>query len=227
MTLRVAAAATVLSTAVASCSVSTAGHGVGAETLGHAPKPVAAAALSDLLLGISEAGSVMGAKLSVVSSGHELNENKPLDDGCLVWSEAQRRNYDGSDWTAVREVEMRDRPDNSDNIVYEAVVAFTDAAAAHEFYASQKVEWARCDDRRVDLHDAGDPSSHYWTLSRATEDQGVLTLTRSEEEDPGWSCQHAMTVKNNVVVDVSACAMNVADRGAELVQRIAAKVNDQ
>ena len=122
---------------------------------------------------------------------------------------------------------MRDRPTDSDNIVYEAVVAFADAAGAQEFYARQQAEWARCDDRRVDLHDAGDPNSHYWTLSKATEDQGVLTLTRSEDEDPGWSCQHAMTVKNNVVVDVSACAMNIAERGAELARRIAEKINDQ
>jgi serine/threonine-protein kinase len=225
-TLRVGVAAALLVAAVASCSVTTAGHGVGAATLGHAPQPVPASALSDLLLGISEAGSVMGARLSVVSSGRELNENKPLDDGCLVWSEAQRHNYEGSGWTAVREVEMRDRPTNSDHIVYEAVVAFADAAAAQDFYSGQKVEWVRCDDRRVDLHDAGDPNSHYWTLSSAREQQGVLTLTRSEEEDPGWACQHAMTVKNNVVVDVSACAMGIADRGAELAQRIADNVND-
>ena len=36
-----------------------------------------------------------------------------------------------------------------------------------------------------------------------------------------------MTVKNNVAVDVSACAMDVADRGGELAQRIADKINDQ
>ena len=79
----------------------------------------------------------------------------------------------------------------------------------------------------MDLHDPGDPNPHYWILTTATEEQGVLTLTRSQETNPEWSCQHAMTVKNNVAVDVSACAMDVADRGAELAQRIADKINDQ
>ena len=36
-----------------------------------------------------------------------------------------------------------------------------------------------------------------------------------------------MTTKNNVVVDLSACAMDVDDRGAELAQRIADKIYDQ
>lgn len=223
-----AVVAVALCVATVSCSTTTSGHVVGAPNLGHAPRPVATAALSGLLLSTSEAGDIMGARLAVADSSQGLYENQPLDDGCLVWAEAQRHTYQDSGWTAVRVQELRDRPDaNADHIVYQSVVAFPDAAGAHAFYEGQQGEWRRCDDRRVDLRDPGDPDAHYWSLNTATEDDGVLTITRSEQDLPGWSCQRAMTAKNNVIVDLSACAMDVDDRGARLTERIAAKIDDQ
>lgn len=211
----------------AGCTATTNGNVVAADTLGHAPQPISASALSTLLLSTAEAGTVMDAPLHLVRSSRSLYENKPLDDGCLVWAEAQRHTYEGSGWTAIRDQELRDRPTDSDHIVYQAVVTFPDAASAHELVDAQKTEWSRCDDQRVDLHDPGDPNTHYWSLNTATEQDGVLTITRSEQDLPGWACQHAMTTRNNVVVDVSACAMDIDDRGADLAQRIADKIDEQ
>lgn len=102
-------------------------------------------------------------------------------------AEAQRHTYQDSGWTAVRVQELRDRRDGTaDHIVYQSVVAFPDAARAHEFFSGQETEWKRCDDRRVDLqHDPGDPAAHYWSLNTATDDDGgVLTITRSEVRGP-------------------------------------------
>jgi len=210
----------------AGCTVSTNGTVVAAPTLGQAPRPVPTAALSSVLLSSREAGSVMGASLSVASSRQGLYENRPLDDGCLVWGQAQRHTYEGSGWTAVRVEELRDRPGDADHIVYQAAVAFPDAASAHDFFAGQESVWSGCDDRRVDLRDPGDPDAHYWSLNTATEQQGVLTITRSQEDNPGWSCQRAMTVTNNVVVDLAACAMDVDDRGVELALLIVDKIDE-
>ena len=87
-------------------------------TLGHAARPIPTAALSQQLLSSSEVGAVMGASLSVTNSSHGLYENEQLEDGCLVWAEAQRHTYEGSGWTAVRVQELLDRPGNADHIVY-------------------------------------------------------------------------------------------------------------
>ncbi|PJE03531.1 MAG: hypothetical protein CK429_32505 [Mycobacterium sp.] len=79
------AMAVALCVATTSCSITTtSGRVVAAPTLGHAPRPVAAAALSGLLLSTSEAGDIMGAHLTIANSSHGLYENQPLDDGCLV-----------------------------------------------------------------------------------------------------------------------------------------------
>lgn len=222
-----ATAAAALGVLATGCTVTTDGAVVAAATLGQAPLPVPTSQLSDALLSAREAGSIMGATLSLTRSRHSMFDNEPLDDGCLVWADAQRHTYEGSGWTAVRVQELRDRPDDSDHIVYQSVVAFPDAASAQELFADQQGEWARCDDRRVDLHDPDDPDAHYWSLNAAAVEHGVLTITRSAEEFPGWGCQHAMTARNNVVVDVSACAIDVDDRGAELARRIAERIDDQ
>lgn len=226
--LRRISVALALCVLTAGCTVTTGGHVVAAPTLGRAPEPLPAHALEDLLLDTSDIGTIMGARVDVIESGDSMYRNQPLDDGCLVWAEAQQYSYQGSGWTAVRVQQLRDRRDDADHIVYQAVVAFPDAMAASEFYESQVSEWGQCDDQRVDLHDAGDPNAHYWTLSEAADENGILTITREQEESTrGWSCQRALTAENNVVADVSACAYDVDDRGAQIAEQIANKIAEQ
>lgn len=205
--------------------MTTDGRVVAAPTLGHAPQPLPPAALSGLLLDSGDVGDIMDAHMEVVASGDTMYTNRPLEDGCLVWAEAQEYSYEGSGWTAVRVQELKDHRDRADHIAYQAVVTFPEAMTAHNFYAGQVTGWANCDNRRVDLHDPGDPHPHYWMLNKAAVDDGVLTVTRFQEEGAdGWACQRALTTANNVVVDVSACADHVGDRGAQIAKRIAKKI---
>lgn len=213
-----------LSALIAGCTVTTDGSVVAAPTLGRAPQPLPASALSGLLLAPAEIGSIMASRMQVVDSSDAMYTNAPLEDGCLVWAEAQKYSYEGSGWSAVRVQELKDRPARPDHLAYQAVVSFPTGLAAHDFYASQVSGWARCDNRRVDLHDAGD-SAHYWVLSKTRVEDGVVTITRVQEEGGGtWACQRALTAARNVVVDVSACADNVEDRGVQIAQRIAKKI---
>lgn len=209
----------------AGCTVTTGGTVVAAPTLGHAPPPLPPSALSGLLLDTGDLGSIMDAHMEVVASADTMYTNRPLDDGCLVWAEAQDYTYQGSGWTAVRVEELKDHRGSPDHIAYQAVVAFPDGSAAHDFYAGQVTGWANCDNRRVDLHDQSDPTPHYWLLSKARAEDGVLTITRTQQGGAeGWACQRAMTTANNVVIDVSACADQVGDRGAQIAKRIAKKI---
>lgn len=218
-------AAVILAVAVltAGCTVTTGGRVVAASTLGRAPQPLPASALPGLLLDPDEISSVLGGGVHIIDSSDAMYTNAAGPDGCLVWAEAQQLNYQGSGWTAVQLQKLEDRHDNPDHIAYQAVVAFPDGLGAHVFYTGQVAGWAHCDDRRVDLHDAGD-SAHYWSLSKSVDNAGVLSIMRAEEENPGWSCQHALTAKLNIVVDVNACAYSVGDRGVQLAKKIADKI---
>lgn len=225
LTGRHALAVLALSALTAGCTETVDGTVVAAPTMGHAPQPLPTSALSGLLLSPTEIGSIMSARMEVVDSGDTMYTNRPLADGCLVWAEAQDYSYQGSGWTGVRVQQLKDRRENADHIAYQAVVAFPAGLAAHDFYASQVTAWANCDDRRIDLHDPGDPVAHYWTLSKARVEDGVLTITRVQEEGGGsWACQRALTASNNVVVDISACAENVGDRGVQIANQIAKKI---
>jgi hypothetical protein len=213
-----------LSALTAGCTVTTNGTVVAAPTLGHAPQPLPSSALAGLLLDTGEIGSIMAASMEVVDSADTMYTNSPLADGCLVWAEAQDKVYQGSGWTAVQVQELRDHPDNADHVAYQAVVSFPQALDAHDFYAGQLTSWANCDNRRVKLSDPGDQNEGYWSLSKASDDDGVLTIVRVEEGGEGWSCQRALTATNNIVIDVSACSDNIDDRGAQIAKRIAMKV---
>ena len=221
-------------TAVAVCALATgctatvSGTVTTAPTLGRAPKPLPDSALPGLLLSASDIGSIMGTGMNVVETSDSLYANQPLAGGCLVWSEAQQANYKGSGWTAVHVAHLSDRTDNPDNIVYQAAVTFPDGQRSHDFFNAQANEWARCDDRRVDLHDPWDPNSHYWALSKTNYVDGVLTITRIEEDDPRWACQRGLTVANNVVADVSTCDYSDPnDPAVQIAKKIARNIENR
>ncbi len=139
---RYALAVLALSALTTGCTVTTGGRVVGAPTLGHAPQPLPPSALSGLLLDPGDVGAIMDAHMELVDSGDTMYTNRPLEDGCLVWAEAQDYSYQGSGWTAVRVQQLKDHPDRADHIAYQAVVAFPGALAAHDFYAGQVTGWA-------------------------------------------------------------------------------------
>ncbi len=199
------AAALALCTLTTGCTTTISGTVVAAPTLGRAPDPLPDGAIAGVLLSAGDIGSIMGATVHLAESSESMYANQPLPNGCLVWAEAQEATYKNSGWTAVHVQHLSDRTDNPDNIVYQAVIAFPDGQHSHDLFNAQAAEWARCDDRRVDLHDPWDPQSHYWALSKTKNLDGVLTITRIEEDDPRWACQRALTVANNVVIDVSTC----------------------
>lgn len=53
-------------------------------------------------------------------------------------------------------------------------------------------------------------------------EKGTLTATFTQ---PGRSCQHVLTAKVDVVIDVLACSPTGGTQAAELARQIAAKVS--
>jgi hypothetical protein len=52
----------------------------------------------------------------------------------------------------------------------------------------------------------------------------MLSSTRTQEGLRGWGCQRALTVANNVAVDVDSCSYSPDDSAVTVAQKIAAKV---
>ena len=51
-----------------------------------------------------------------------------------------------------------------------------------------------------------------------------MTGHTTREGGKGWACQRALTVSNNIAVDVAACSVNPAQAAVIIAHQIAAKV---
>jgi hypothetical protein len=52
----------------------------------------------------------------------------------------------------------------------------------------------------------------------------MLSIHRPQEGGNGWNCQRALTVRNNVAVDVMACSSGQGDFAVNIARQIANKV---
>jgi hypothetical protein len=62
-------------------------------------------------------------------------------------------------------------------------------------------------------------------MGAASDRDGMLSMVHTEEDtDTGWACERALTIRNNVAVDVEACTEHRTDQGEVVATAIAAKV---
>jgi hypothetical protein len=195
------------------------------------PPPVAVPALDGLLLPPPDINTAMAAKdmsvavaynkMSDVSS--ELSDN--VKDCQMVVLPAQLPVYANSRWTAVRGQSLRQPGDASGftHTVDQAVVSFPTAADATAFYNVSSQRWAGCSNRNYTRTPPGGPPQT-WSTQAATNTNGMLSIHRPQEGGNGWNCQRALTVRNNVAVDVMACSSGQGDFAVNIARQIANKV---
>jgi hypothetical protein len=74
---------------------------------------------------------------------------------------------------------------------------------------------------------AGQPDQ-VWTVGPVSNTNGTLSDTQTTQAGNGFTCQRALTVTNNVAIDVAACSRNQpdfqSDSAVNIAQQIAAKV---
>jgi hypothetical protein len=192
------------------------------------------AALDGLLLSPDEIDRVMGATAMTVTK----TSSTPYDDTTVIsdpncqaiGDEAEMSAYAGSGWSALRAQGLNTRTGAERRrltaYVGEAVVLFpsTDQAAALLPTAQQR--WQACSNRSFTYTPAGQETT-VWDQGPVTATDGTLHSTASQVNSTGYACQRALTVRNNVAIDVDACSDNPADFAVDIVHKIAAKVAKQ
>ncbi|MEB4210073.1 sensor domain-containing protein [Mycobacterium sp. 94-17] len=198
---------------------------------GSTHAPVGAGALDGVLLGPAEIEIAMNANGLVNETSTEMSDdsaNVPDQDCRFIDSPVQTSVYDGSGWLAMRSQYQRESADLIHQI-WEAVVSFPSAATAARFFDASARRWSACSNRQYHyindpgINDPGTPDT-VWTVGRMTDITNTLSVTRGEEG--GWACQRALTVSNNVAVDVAACSVAASPGGAgvDIAHQIAAKL---
>lgn len=136
--------------------------------------------------------------------------------------------YAGSGWTALRAQYLIQDPsvNQPTNKTWQAVVSFPLAVDARAFFVKQVSSWPTCDGRRLNLRylDKPDAKDEWWTLGDSTVTEGMLSIMQYQDVDTGWACQVALTVRNNVAVNVQVCTNDVKNQAVEVATAVAKKI---
>jgi hypothetical protein len=208
--------------------------------------PVAPAALPNLLLSPAEIDSVLGLtgttskqKNDKLFDGNELKQMMPagwqFPDECLyAFGPAAASVYAGSGNTAVSadddSAALPPGSNDKDPTVTQAVVLFPSANEANAFFTASSQRWPACANRQVTPPANPDNLIVDFKVGPVSNANATLTTTLNVNMNnpaPGGapitvSCQRALTVRNNVAIDVNGC--NKADLAINVVSQIAGKV---
>jgi hypothetical protein len=196
--------------------------------------PVSVGALDGLLLDTGQINSELAASSMKVwySAKAMWDWSKNISDkNCLaVDGPAQDKTYASTGWTAMRGQRLDDSVDDSKNrkhYTIQAVVAFPAAPDANSFFSNQVQSWKSCSKRRFADSTPNQPDT-LWTVADVNNDNGTLTTSQVQEGGDGWACQRALTVRNNVAIDIVTCSYGQSGSAAvDIAQQIAAKVAKQ
>jgi PknH-like extracellular domain len=218
---------------LAGCSTSTGGKpaatgspGVAsATTTTTSAAPVAAGDLRGLTLGPAELNAALGAKsMAALSYGTDELADDSSDinnkDCVVLHDTAESAVYDGTGYVAVYNPIFQDDPDiqKAKYLLDEAAVSFPSASNAAKFFTASSQRWPACANQTYKY------KTDTWTTGPVSNTNGVLSATTTQEGQDGWACQRALTVANNVAVDVKSCSYNSDDSAVTVAHQIAAKI---
>jgi serine/threonine protein kinase len=191
--------------------------------------PLAASALQPLLLSPADTAIVMGVAAMTVSGERVTLQNDATvvtpPDCQHVENSGDPNAYAGSGWTDARGENVGSLPGNDVRLVVQDVVLFPSAAAASSFAAASLPIWQKCANSRYT--EAGNGNTFNWIagplISGANGMISVALDGRSQSKVV--LCQRALTAKNNVVIDVAACATAaIPEAAVTLVSQVAARI---
>ncbi len=232
---------------VAACGSSNDGA-AGSSTTTSTRPPVAQAALTGFLLTSAEMDSALGVTGSKSKEKSDKlqddNAKQPwpagwkFPDDCLyAMGPGEAPVYAGSGYTAASgDEDVASLPPNSnepDPQVDQVVVLFPSAKEANAFFTTSAQRWPACANRQFTTPAGADTPETGWQVGPVSNTNGMLstTLTMTLRDNGNvlltMTCQRALTVRNNVAIDVGAVRKDPADLAVKLAGQIAGKVDKQ
>ncbi|WP_375488031.1 serine/threonine-protein kinase PknH/PknJ, partial [uncultured Mycobacterium sp.] len=192
------------------------------------PPPLPPSTLDSLLLPPEQVANIMGASNLVVYKSLDAL----IDDSAIIaqkncigaWAPAQHAVYVGSGWTGARAQAVHEPGEVAVNYeIIQAVVALPTAAAAQKFLANQTDQWSACAGTGFTLT-YPNLRPQDWVFGTLNKSAAALSMPHIIEGTTHPACQRALAVRNNIVVDVVACRLDITNQGVDIVNAIAAKI---
>jgi PknH-like extracellular domain len=201
-----------------------------ATTTAPARPTVAAAALDSLLLSPAEIGGAVGApELPVNKTETQLLDSSAArpDKGCRFTQPAEASVYAGTGWNGVRQQDLQEPGEDFKHHVIQAVVSFPSANDATRFFTASAQLWVPCANHQYRVVSPGKPDLIF-VIGPVANTNGTLSTVDTLTGGKKWACQRALTVSNNIAIDVVACsADSPPDAALNIAHQIAAKVDKQ
>ena len=196
-------------------------------------------ALQGLLLSPEQISTAMGTtELAVKGTTGAMPDvaDEVPDEACRpIVSPAEAQVYQGSGWSTMLGQVLAEPGPRFRHRVEQTVVSFPSAKEAGAFFTASAQSWPACADRHFTLVAMGTDMAH--TAGPVSNTNGTLSVTQNQDgAELVFSCQRALTVANNIVIDVMACSLkptdaesdvqgdNSSDVAIDIAHQIAAKV---
>jgi serine/threonine kinase PknH len=181
--------------------------------------------LDSILLAPADVAAIMGVpNMEIANQTEQLRAPGGTfsNPDCLgAFQPIEESAYAGSGSKAVRGQQLH--VPNSGVRVYEAAVTFPGAEKAQAFVATSTDKWKACTGVPVTFTNEQNKASH-WTFGNVTGAAPTITQVRTPEDPSRPSCQRVLSAVSDVVLDVEACMVNVADQGSQITQKLTANV---
>jgi hypothetical protein len=134
--------------------------------------------------------------------------------------------YNGSGYTGFAGQLLTDVP--QENKVLQYIVSFPSDAEAKAFVDKQVAGWEACKFTDVTLSTGGGQAVSNATVGVTANNDGTANVfIFPPAGGAGRQCEHAITPRKNVVVDVRVCAASVGSMGWTLARDIGQKITGQ
>ena len=187
------------------------------------PRPLAERELAGLLLSPEQVNAAMGATgMTVTDTQTSMSDNSATmaPQECLaIDGAAEAPVYANSGYRAERDQSLNNG-DNFTHYLKQAVVLFPTVEKAGALFDASAQQWPAC---RQYAHTQ---SESQWSVGQISNANDTLrtTATQPNASAPGWGCERALALRNNVVIDINTCSANAADSALKIAEQIAANV---
>lgn len=190
------------------------------------PRPLVERELSSLLLTPEKIDAAMGTVgMTATESRDTMTDSSaimaPLE--CLpIDGAAEAAVYADSGFWSARDQSLNNG-DGFTHYLKQAVVLFGTPESAGAFFDASAERWTLCHDY------THTQSGSQWTVGQVSNAKPTLSAitTMKDASAPGWACGRALTVENNVVVDVNTCSADPAESAPTIARLIAEDVRSR
>jgi PknH-like extracellular domain len=187
------------------------------------PRPVVESELDGLLLSPEEASAVMGAPMLLTESKAEMSDNSAImaPQECLAIDGAAEAPVYAAGRVRAERDQSFNNGDTFTHYLKQSVILFWYAQPAIEFFEASVQQWPACHEY------THTQSGSQWIVGPIeNSDNTIRTIaTQQEAAAPGWACGRALSLRNNVIVDINTCSAAPGDSALRIAEQIGVKVH--